>query len=141
MPKGITRIENYKRRADGWWARLQSRGVKFSKFFKDSDFAGDTEAAMRAAVRYRRRLLRENPQMSRTENAERKTAKTGKIIGVRRVIQKRFGHEYAVWQARWSPKKYQRRVRTFGVEKYGEKTARKMAIEARLQGLAEMSKK
>jgi len=141
MPKGITRIENYKRRADGWWVRLQSRGAKFSKFFKDSDYAGDREATLRAAQRHRRRLLRENPQMSRQENAERTTAKTGDIIGVRRVIQERFGHEYAVWQARWSPKKYTRRVRTFGVDKYGEKEAKRLAIEVRFEGLVKMSKK
>jgi hypothetical protein len=141
MPKGITRIENYKRRADGWWVRLQSRGEKFSKFFKDSDYAGDREATLRAAQRHRRRLLRENPQMSRQENAERTTAKTGDIIGVRRVIQERFGHEYAVWQARWSPKKYTRRVRTFGVDKYGEKEAKRLAIEVRFEGLVKMSKK
>lgn len=140
LHKGVTRIENYKRRADGWWTRLQSRGRRFSKFFKDSDYA-DTEAALRAAQRHRRRLLRENPQMSRQENAERTTAKTGKIIGVRRVIQKRFGHEYAVWQARWSPRKYVRRVRTFGVDKYGEKEAKRLAIETRLEGLAKMSKR
>lgn len=140
MPKGITRIENYKRRADGWWVRLQSRGRKFSKFFKDADYANE-EAALRAAQRHRRRLLRENPQMTRRENAERQTAKTGKIIGVRRLIQTRFGHEYAVWQARWSPRKYARSVKTFSVEKYGEKEAKRLAIEARLQGLAKMKKK
>ena len=143
MPKGITRIENYKRRADGWWVRLQSRGAKFSKFFKDSDYAGDREATLRAAQRHRRRLLRENPQMSRQENAERVTAHTAAsdIIGVRRLIKTRFGHEHAVWETRWSPRKYVRRVKTFGIGKYGEEEAKRLAIEARLNGLAEMSKK
>lgn len=141
MPKGITRIENYKRRADGWWVRLQSRGEKFSKFFKDSDYADDEERTLRAAQKHLRRLLREHPKMSRQENAERQTARTGEIIGVRRLIQKRFGHEYAVWQARWSPRKYTRRVRTFGVDKYGEEDAKRLAIEARFDGLAKMKKK
>lgn len=141
MTKGITRIENYKRRADGWWVRLQSRGRRFSKFFKDSDYAGDREAALRAAQKHRRRLVRENPPMSRQENAERTTKRTGEIIGVRRLIKVRFGFEHAVWEARWSPRKYERRVRTFGVEKYGEKKARRLAIEARLEGLVEMSEK
>ncbi len=140
MHKGITRIENYKRRADGWWVRLQSRGKRFSKFFKDSDYANE-EAALESARKHRRRLLRENPQMSRLENAERQTAKTGEIIGVRRLVKSRFGSEHAVWEARWSPKKYERRVRTFGVEKYGEEEAKRLAIEARLYGLAKMSKK
>lgn len=140
MPKGITRIENYQRRADGWQVRLQCRGRRFSKFFKDSDYASEVAALSAAQIHYRR-LVRENPKMSRQENAERKTVRTGDIIGVRRLIKQRFGHAYAVWEARWSPKKYARRVRTFGIEKYGEKKAKKLAIEARLQGLAEMSKK
>lgn len=138
MPKGITRIENYKRRANGWWVRLQCRGEKFSKFFKDSHYGGKT-AALRAAREHYRELVRENPKRSRQENAEMKTVRTGKIIGVRRIEQSRFGHSYEVWQARWSPRKYTRRVRTFSIEKYGEREAKRLAIEARLQGLAEMS--
>jgi hypothetical protein len=77
VPKGITRIENYKRRANGWWVRLQSRGEKFSKFFKDSDYTSKT-AALRAAREHRRQLLRDNPKRSRQENAERQTVRTGK---------------------------------------------------------------
>lgn len=140
MPKGITRIENYKRRADGWWVRLQSRGKRFSKFFKDSDYASK-DAALAAAQRHYRRLARENPKMSRQENAERQTARTGDIIGVRRLLKPRFGQLYEVWEARWSPKKYQRRVKTFSIEKFGEEEAKRLAIEARLQGLAEMGKR
>jgi hypothetical protein len=30
-------------------------------------------------------------------------------------------------------------VKTFSIEKYGEREAKRLAIEARLQGLAEMS--
>ncbi|MBA2621786.1 MAG: AP2 domain-containing protein [Acidobacteria bacterium] len=137
MPKGITRIENYKRRADGWLVRLQCRGKSFSGFFKDADFVSK-EDALREAQKYYRRLRRENPKISRQEHAERKTAKTGEIIGVRRLVKPRHGHHYEVWEARWSPQKNQRRVKTFGIEKYGEEEARQLAIEARLQGLAEM---
>ncbi len=138
MPKGITRIENYKRRANGWWVRLQSRGEKFSKFFKDSDYTSKA-AALRAAREHHRELLRDHPKISRQENAERQTVRTGKIIGVRRLVKPRFGHAYEVWEARWSPSKYERRVKTFSIEKYGVREAKRLAIEARLQGLAEMS--
>lgn len=140
MPKGITRIENYKRRANGWLVRLQCRNEKFSKFFKDSDYSGKT-AALRDAREHYRELVRDNPKRSRQENAELKTVRTGKIIGVRQVQQLRFGHTYEVWQARWSPRKYERRVRTFSIEKYGKREAKRLAIEARLQGLAEMSER
>lgn len=140
MPKGITRIENYKRRADGWLVRLQSRGERYSEFFKDSDYGGES-AALRAARRCYRRMLIEHPKLTRQENAERETVRTGDIIGVRKLLKPRFGHVYEVWEARWSPKKYQRRVRTFSVEKYGENEAKRLAVEARLQGLGEMSRR
>jgi len=143
MPRGITRIENYKNRVNGWLVRLQCRGEKFSGFFKDSDYASKN-AALNAARRFYNKLRKEHPKLTRQENAERKTARTGEIIGVRRLlkIDKRWeGNTYEVWEAKWSHKKYQRRVRTFSIEKYGEEKAKKLAIEARLQGLAEMSGK
>ncbi len=133
MPKGITRIENYKRRANGWQVRLQCRGEKFSKFFKDSDYSGKT-AALRAAREHYRELVLANPKRSRQESAELVTSRTGKIIGVRRLLKPRFGHTYEVCEARWSPKKYERRAKTFSVEKHGEREAKRLAIEARLQG-------
>ncbi len=115
MPKGITRIENYKNRVDGWQIRLQSRGEKFSKFFKDSNYL-NKDAALKAARRFYNRLRKEHPKLTRQENAQRKTARTGEIIGVRRLlkIDKRWGgNSYEVWEAKWSHKKYQRLVRTF----------------------------
>lgn len=142
MPKGITRIENYKRRADGWLVRLQRRGVKFSEFFKDSNYASK-DAALNAAQRHYNRLVEVHPKISRQEHAERKTVKTGEIVGVRRLlkIDERWnGSAYEVWEAKWSAKKNERRVKTFSIEKYGEAEAKSLAIEARLQGLAEMSK-
>jgi hypothetical protein len=42
------------------------------------------------------------------------------------------------WQARWSPKKGVRRVKTFSVDFYGEEEAKRLAIEARQRGLEEM---
>lgn len=140
MPKGITRIENYRNRADGWWVRLQRRGVKFSGFYKDSDYASKS-AALRAAREHYRQLTRDNPKTSRREYAERNTARTGEIIGVQRVVNVRHGHEYQSWKVRWSPKKGVRRVKTFSIEFYGEAEAKRLAIEARLKGLAEMREK
>jgi hypothetical protein len=140
MSKGISRIENYKNRANGWQVRLQCRGESFSQFFKDSDYANRDEA-LKAAQKYNHELRRKHPKISRQESAERKTAKTAEIVGVRRLFKPRYGHIYEVWEARWSPKKYVRRVRTFGIEKYGEEEAKRLAIEARLKGLAEMSER
>lgn len=143
MPKGITRIENYKNRADGWWVRLQWRGEKFSRFFKDADYGGKS-GALKSARQFNRELRSTYPKPTRQENSQRQTARTGKIIGVRRLVKtdKRWENlTYEVWEARWSHKKYQRRVRTFSIEKYGEEEAKKLAIEARQQGLSEMGER
>ncbi len=143
MPKGITRIENYKRRADGWWVRLQRQGRKFSKFFKDSDFASK-DAAFEAAQTFYNQLAAEHPKATPQEHAERKTARTGEIIGVRRLlkIDERWnGSIYEVWEAKWSHGKKRQRVKTFSIEKYGEQEAKRLAIEARLEGLAQMSER
>ena len=144
MPKGITRIENYKNRANGWQVRLQRRGVKFSRFYKDSDYKSK-DTALKSARRFYNQLCKEHPKLTPQEHAERETVRTGKIIGVRRLlkIDKRWSEEhiYEVWEAKWSHKKYQRRVKTFSIERYGEEEAKRLAIEARLQGLTEMTGK
>ena len=144
MPKGITRIENYKNRANGWQVRLQRRGVKFSRFYKDSDYKS-RDTALKSARRFYNQLCKEHPKLTPQEHAERETVRTGEIIGVRRLlkIDKRWSEEhiYEVWEAKWSHKKYQRRVKTFSIERYGEEEAKRLAIEARLQGLTEMTGK
>ncbi|MCY7377426.1 MAG: AP2 domain-containing protein [Pyrinomonadaceae bacterium] len=142
-PKGYTEIVNLKNRVDGCWVRLKSRGESFSEFFKFSAYKSKAETRKAARECYRQLVL-EHPKMSRQENAQRKTSRTGETIGVRRLlkIDKRWGgNAYEVWEARWSHKKYQRRVKTFSIEKYGEEEARRLAIEARLQGLAEMGER
>ena len=143
MPKGITRIENYKKRADGWQVRLQRRGEKFSRFYKDSDYKSK-DTALRSARRFYNQLCKENPKSTRQDHAQRKTARTGEIVGVRRLLKvdKRWGGNiYEVWEAKWSQEKYQRRVKTFSIEKYGEEQAKRLAIEARRQGLLEMTER
>ena len=140
MIKGVTRIENFKNRPNGWWARLQSRGVKYQKFFKDSDCGGN-RAAKREAKAFYQQMLLEHPKMSRLEYAERDMGRNSEIIGVQRVVNLRFGHEYHAYKARWSPKKGVRCVRTFSIDLYGEAEALRRAVEARLQGLSEMSEK
>ena len=145
MPKakGYTEIENLQNRVDGCWVRLQSRGKNFSKFFKFTDYKSKAETRRVARECYRQLVL-EHPKMSRQENAQRKTSRTGEIIGVRRLLKidtRWAGNAYEVWEARWSHKKYQRRVRTFSIEKYGEEEAKRLAIEARLIGLGEMGER
>ena len=137
MPKGITRFENYERSPKGWLVRVHRRGKLESKFFKDSDYP-NKRAVQKAAREHYRQLDSENPKMSRREFAERRMAHSSEIVGVQRVISVRFGHEYASWKARWSPKKGVRRVKTFSVDFYGEEEAKRLAIEARQKGLEEM---
>lgn len=139
--KGITRIENYKRRADGWWVRLQRNGVKYSAFFKDSDYASKW-VALNVARNYFLKLSREHPR-SRKDYAERKTSRSRSgIVGVRKVVKERKGHEYEFWIATWSPKMgANQKCKAFSIDRYGKREAKRLAIEARKKGLEEMIEK
>lgn len=135
--KGITQFENYERHSKGYWVRLHRKGELISKFFKNSDYPSK-KAAEKAAREYYQQLVSENPKMSRREFAERRMAHSCEIIGVRRVVNVRYGHEYENWEARWSPKKGIRRKKSFSVNFYGEEEAKRLAIETRQRGLEEM---
>ena len=134
--KGLTRIENMKTRVDGWWVRIQRNGVMYSEFFKDSDYESKW-AALNAARNHYFKLAREHPR-SRKAYAERMTHRSG-IVGVRRVIKPSKGHEYESWIATWSPRMgANQKTKSFSIDKYGEKEAKRLAIEARKKGVAEM---
>lgn len=136
--RGICRIENASKTADGWYVRLQRNGVAHSKFFKDSDY-GNKKAALNAARRYYFHLVREHPKQSRREFAERKTSRNRSgIVGVNKVIKSRKGYDYEFWEARWSPKKGVVKVKVFSIAKFGAREAKRLAIEARKTGVAEM---
>ncbi len=100
-----------------------------------------SEADARAEAIKRWKEIRETtPVMSRVEFAqvERRKSRTG-IVGVRRTRKIVKGHEYYFWEGWWSDRRRNRRVHGFSVDKYGEEEAKKRAIKARRDGLAEIA--
>jgi hypothetical protein len=99
-----------------------------------------SEADARAAAINRWKEIRESkPVMSRLEFAqvERRKSRTG-MVGVRPTRKIVKGHEYFFCEGWWSDRRRNRRVRGFSVQKYGEAEAKRLAIKARRDGLAEV---
>ena len=79
------------------------------------------------------------PVITRQINAqiERRKSPSG-FIGVRRVTSPRKGHDYDDWKAVFTDIRGQRRTKSFSVNLYGEQEAKKLAIQARLDGLSQL---
>ena len=138
--KNITRIKNIEGRRDEYWVRIQRRGRKVcSQHFYDTDYPSAT-AALRAAQEFRDRMLTENPKISRQEFAQRKFRKSSSgVLGVQKITKEVDSKTTVIgYRARWIPKKGGKRVSaTFTIREYGKK-AKRMALEARERGVAEM---
>ena len=100
-----------------------------------------SEADARAAAIARWKVLRKTlPVITRVAFAEieRRKSRTG-VVGVTRVMQTVKGFEYDFWRATWTGRRGERHIRVFSVNKYGEDEAKKLAVKARRDGLAELA--
>lgn len=141
--KCISRIDNDKNSTHGWEVRIRRKSKHANRFFSDSKFDGDPHQSLLAAMQERDRLIAEIPKMSRAERAElaRGNNSSG-IPGVSRTTNvkkyKDKNYTYHFWQAYWSPEPGLTKSVRFSVQKYGEKGARKRAIQARKQAIKEL---
>ena len=118
---------------------LQRSGETIQEYFSFQKFRGEAKAL--AAARRRWRELRQiSPKLSRQEYAqvERRASPSG-IVGVTRVTKTRKGRDYDFWCASYTGRDGVKRMRVFSVSKYGEKPAKRLAIAARQEGLAELA--
>jgi hypothetical protein len=118
----------------GFVVRLNRRGKRVYSIFNYSQFPSKP-ACRKAALQYAQQLARQFPKLSRQELA---TLRGKKNSGVRRVVNKSAGRDYAFWEASWSPKPNQVKRVKFSVKKYGNERAKKLAIAARNQGVKAM---
>lgn len=117
---------------------LSRNGKKFQEYF----FFGRTRSekdARAAAIARVRKLHNLYPPLTRSAFAqvERRKSRSG-IVGVRLVTDIVKGHPYDFWTAVWSDRRGNKRMRKFSVLKYGPAEAKKRAIKARAEGLADM---
>jgi hypothetical protein len=98
------------------------------------------EDAFASAIKRWTEIRKSFPVITRREFAqiERRKSATG-IVGVRRVTKTTKGFEYDFWVAWWSDRRHNRKSRGFSVNKYGEEEAKKLAIKARQDSLAELA--
>jgi len=130
----IARIDIAIQRTHGWQVRLQRRGVKYAKFFSDSNFGGD-EGALGIARQWRDQLLKklEASVQSSTRICTRSARNSSGVVGVSKIsVRGSNGVTYQFWQATWSPEPGKRCCVKFSVKRYGDSEAFELAVQARL---------
>lgn len=123
--KGITRVDHPARRTFGYMARVVWQKKIHIKFFSDKKY-GDRLAALSSAIEWRNQMERElgKPRSERIVVSVPR-GKSG-IIGVRRRKTPTGG----AYEASWIEDGKVRRT-SFSVRKYGERTARALAMKLR----------
>lgn len=144
--KCISRIDNENNATFGWEVRIRRRNKQINRFFSDSKHNNDAHKSLLAAMAARDKLIEEVPVLDRFERAELKKANNSSgIPGVSRTMNaksyKEQTYNYAFWQAYWSPEPGVTKSVRFSVKKYGEKQAKKLAIQARKQAIEAIKEK
>jgi hypothetical protein len=119
---------------------LRRYGKRYTKNFTDKKYAG-RELALANAIAFRDQFLVENPPISRQEfcKIKRRHNKTG-INGVykyRKTYQLKDGtiRESWYWEANWPDIDGKSISQSFAINRFGEKLAKSLAIEARELGM------
>jgi hypothetical protein len=128
----------------GWEVKIHRRGESVHKFFSDRKWGGKLKA-LTEAQGFRDEVLAKLKPYSRVEIANAKTVRNRSgIVGVRRVdkARKKNGQVYwgTFWEASWSPEPGVHKHRLFSVQKYGERKAKALAVDARKKGLRQMAR-
>lgn len=135
--QNITRIDYERKHQHGWWVRLQREGQQIQSFFSDAANGGKLGALLKAQ-RYRDKMLRIYPPPEHGNMFNRTSSRnTSGKPGVHRTRSMKRGHSYDVWQASWSlPNgKHISKKFHFSPEGRSEREAKRLAIEARAEGL------
>jgi len=137
---GISRIDSERHSAHAWRVSLRRHGKRYVKNFTDKTYGG-REQALEQAIEFRDQFLVENPPMSRKEfcSIKRRHNKSG-IVGVykyRKTYQLKDGtiKESWYWEANWPDVNGQSICKSFAFNRYGDKLAKQMAIQAREEGM------
>jgi hypothetical protein len=138
---GICRIDQPEKHNHGFFVRLQRNGKIHSAFFADKKHGGGTQALVAAQQHYRKLLAKLGlaKLMPRRRWAEiRRRKGSSGIVGVQKILDRRFKPPRMYWKATWSPKPYVVARKAFSVRRYGTRKARRLAIRARRAGLRSM---
>lgn len=141
---GISRIDDEAYRTHAWRVSLCRRGRSLVKNFSDRKWGGK-QLALDAAKQYRDELLSLHPPLTRKEfsSARRRNNRTG-ITGVYKYAKRYTLRSGAIgeswyWEAHWPTEQGESKHASFGVNKYGEDMAKQLAIQAREEGMQQVS--
>jgi len=141
---GITRIDDEIYRTHAWRVSLRRHGFMHVKNFPDKKCGGKRKALQQAKL-HRDELLVKYPAMTRQHFCSiiRSNNKSG-ISGVYTYSKPYLLRDGTVkeswyWEANWPNKAHQSVSARFSVKQFGEKVAKRMAIQARKQGLDAVS--
>jgi hypothetical protein len=134
-PRNITRIDNEVNHTHAWRVTLQRMGEIMVGTFSDGVYGGK-QKALKAAVEFRDSLLAyDQPFEHRLWVRTRlRKSNTSGIAGVGRyeaIANPNTGRRTAFWLATWVDEHGNRRRRKFYVSRYGERGAKRRAIEER----------
>ncbi len=138
---GICRIDQMEKHNHGFFVRLQRNGRIHSASFSDKKHGGRKKAMAAARQHYQKLRVRLGlaKMMSRQAWAEiRRRKGSSSIVGVQRLVMRRYGKVRKYWQATWSPEPYMVVRKMFSVRKYGARKAKLRAIRARRAGVRSM---
>lgn len=131
----IARIDLPGASTHGFQVRLQRRGIKYGKFFADGTH-GHPQRALDAARAWRDQLIEKLSDQARI--CERSQRNSSGVVGVSKItVLAANGNSYHFWQATWSPTPGQRRCVKFSIQRYGDREAFQLAVEARTEGISE----
>jgi hypothetical protein len=141
--KGISRIDQEKRKTHGWYVRVRFNGTQRSKFFSDETHGG-REPALEKAVLYRNQLEKEldKPRTDRLVIARNPRNRSG-FTGIQRktkIIKTDAGERVTrnVYEVTWNPEPG-RLARTWvSIDEYGEEAALRKACAIRREKEREM---
>lgn len=141
---GITRIDDYICNSHAWRVSLRRQNVMHVKNFPDKTHGGKGKA-LAAAKSYRNEIVEKYPPTTRQEMC--KITRSNNNSGYPGVYSyaKRYKlkngciKELRYWEAHWpgeKPGTFEKEA--FPVHKFGERRAKKLAIEAREAGVAKL---
>jgi hypothetical protein len=137
--KGVYRIRHGRGRSDAWAAIIRRVSGDAAGVFTDSVYGGSKQA-YRAAVAWYEAMEPRYPAATRVQRMVtlRSNNRSG-ITGVYRWPATGENRVGAYWAAQWVESEWERpKRRKFSIALYGERKARRLAIEARDSALAQL---
>lgn len=132
---GITRMDY--EHTHGWAVRYRIKKVTHSKLFSDGKLGGKRKALL-AAQKYYQEMLAKYPKPTLLERALTPSKRNNSgTPGVSRSVTQRATFTEESWLAECLMPNGTRKCKRFSIKKYGERKAKKLAIQARIEMLEE----